>query len=204
MKIFQPSKLALAIALSGVLAGTCAYAQVNRDQEQSNWENRELQQDSTTTAQQESRYNRDDDQSADNQPRQPLSQATDQQQTAREDMDTEDKKVIAFEFDSSELSSDAKQKLKDMVADLDTESATVKVTGYTDTSGPEVYNEHLAKQRAETVEKYLKDEGIENIEVEAAGEADPVASNDTREGRQQNRRVEVTLASADGIDNSDV
>jgi len=71
----------------------------------------------------------------------------------------------------------------------------VKVVGYTDTSGPEAYNQYLAQQRAEAVKNYLAEEGIETVEVEARGEENPIASNDDREGRQQNRRVEVTVAS---------
>ena len=57
---------------------------------------------------------------------------------------------------------------------------------------PEIYNEWLSKWRAESVQKYLSEKGVNSDRISTAyfGESKPVASNDTREGRSQNRRVE--------------
>jgi OOP family OmpA-OmpF porin len=72
----------------------------------------------------------------------------------------------------------------------------VLVEGHTDSIGSEAYNLRLSQQRAESVRNYL----IENFQVDPAeitgrgyGEADPVADNSTQEGRQQNRRVVITI-----------
>ncbi|GAB3504871.1 hypothetical protein GCM10027341_35800 [Spirosoma knui] len=69
------------------------------------------------------------------------------------------------------------------------------VTGYTDNSGPDEVNLRLSRDRANEVKQRLRQSGIEpgQIVVEAKGEADPKASNDTREGRKANRRVSVVV-----------
>jgi chemotaxis protein MotB len=77
------------------------------------------------------------------------------------------------------------------------------VNGYTDSTpiGPELRqkgiesNQQLSLKRAQTVEQYLISQGVkpELVSGQGFGEADPVASNDTAEGRAQNRRVEITL-----------
>jgi OOP family OmpA-OmpF porin len=72
----------------------------------------------------------------------------------------------------------------------------VDVEGHTDSTGPESYNERLSQQRAQAVVDLLVNQyGIESRRLEARGygESQPVASNDTREGRAQNRRVMATL-----------
>jgi chemotaxis protein MotB len=78
------------------------------------------------------------------------------------------------------------------------------VNGYTDSTpiGPELRqngietNQQLSLKRAQTVEQYLIAHGVkpELLSAQGFGEANPVASNDTAEGRAQNRRVEITLA----------
>ncbi len=69
------------------------------------------------------------------------------------------------------------------------------LTGYTDSSGPDNVNLQLSRDRANQVKARLRKSGIESgqIAVEAKGEADPKASNDTREGRKANRRVTVVV-----------
>lgn len=71
----------------------------------------------------------------------------------------------------------------------------ILVLGYTDSTGPEEYNQKLSERRAEAVKKFLVDSGhvkADKITAEGRGESDPVASNETREGRFQNRRVEIS------------
>jgi len=66
----------------------------------------------------------------------------------------------------------------------------IEVAGHTDSRGAEAYNEQLSARRAETVLKYLQDGGVTNAMTSRGyGEAQPIASNDTDDGRQQNRRV---------------
>ncbi|RIV23906.1 flagellar motor protein MotB [Fibrisoma montanum] len=69
------------------------------------------------------------------------------------------------------------------------------VTGYTDSAGPDDVNQRLSRDRANTVKARLRRAGIDagQIEVIAKGEADPKASNETREGRRANRRVSVVV-----------
>ena len=71
----------------------------------------------------------------------------------------------------------------------------VIVEGHTDGVGSEGYNMKLSRRRAEAVRGYLVDHGIapSRIRAEGFGKSRPVASNDTAEGRAQNRRVELHI-----------
>jgi outer membrane protein OmpA-like peptidoglycan-associated protein len=70
------------------------------------------------------------------------------------------------------------------------------VEGYTDNVGGDDYNQQLSEQRGESVRAYLTDQGMATGSVTARGfgKTQPVASNDTAEGRQQNRRVELVIS----------
>jgi len=70
------------------------------------------------------------------------------------------------------------------------------VEGYTDSVGSDDYNQKLSEQRGESVRDYLTQEGVQSASVTSAGfgKAQPVASNDTAAGRQQNRRVELVVS----------
>ncbi len=61
--------------------------------------------------------------------------------------------------------------------------------------GSEAYNQKLSVARAESVKTYMVSPGLpaDKIRVEGKGKSNPIASNDTEEGRAKNRRVEVTL-----------
>lgn len=84
------------------------------------------------------------------------------------------------------------------------QQTTIIVTGYTDNVpiGPELMqqgitsNQQLSLKRAQTVANFLVSQGVNPnlVQTRGLGDADPVASNDTPEGRAQNRRVELTLA----------
>ncbi len=76
----------------------------------------------------------------------------------------------------------------------------LRLEGYTDSVGSETFNLNLSQQRADAVRRALLAQGVPNqrLEVAAEGEAYPVASNDTPEGRQQNRRVEVVVSDERG------
>lgn len=76
------------------------------------------------------------------------------------------------------------------------ESSTIQVEGHTDDSGSERQNAQLAQQRAQAVADQLVQSGIEpqRINVVGRGENNPIANNDTDEGRATNRRVEIVVA----------
>ena len=70
------------------------------------------------------------------------------------------------------------------------------VEGYTDIIGSDEVNQTLSEKRASTVRDYLVQQGLDPASITAAGfgKSNPVASNDTVEGRQQNRRVEIIIS----------
>ncbi|HEX7340647.1 MAG TPA: OmpA family protein [Rhodanobacteraceae bacterium] len=72
----------------------------------------------------------------------------------------------------------------------------VKVVGYTDSVGSSAYNQKLSERRAQIVYNYLTSHGVDASRLEGPtgmGEADPIASNKTKDGRAQNRRVELKV-----------
>jgi len=73
--------------------------------------------------------------------------------------------------------------------------STVTVTGHTDDTGSAEYNQALSERRAESVKSVLVQQGVASARVRAVGrgETQPVATNSTPEGRQQNRRVEIII-----------
>ncbi len=74
-------------------------------------------------------------------------------------------------------------------------STVIQVAGHTDSDGSDSYNQLLSKQRAQTVADHLMGLGIQPVRIETVGfgEQYPITSNDTQEGKAQNRRVELTL-----------
>jgi outer membrane protein OmpA-like peptidoglycan-associated protein len=106
--------------------------------------------------------------------------------------------AVLFVTGKSELMPLAQQKL-DQVAkalgDLD-DKQTVVVEGHTDSKGPDDANMVLSQARAESVRAYLVSRGVkpERISAIGRGEAQPVATNDTPEGRANNRRVEIVIS----------
>lgn len=75
------------------------------------------------------------------------------------------------------------------------EKTLIEVAGHTDSTGSAAYNQDLSERRATAVANYLRTQGIngERFLIIGHGESQPIASNDTPQGRQQNRRVELTL-----------
>ncbi|MGP8305670.1 OmpA family protein [Vibrio sp. YIC-376] len=101
-----------------------------------------------------------------------------------------------FEFDSATLTPEATERLDNFVNHLNEyPQANVEITGYTDSSGPAAYNQKLSERRAQAVADYLTAAGIDagRLTVSGMGEENPVADNSTKEGRAQNRRVEVVV-----------
>lgn len=103
---------------------------------------------------------------------------------------------VMFQSGGSELSSGARQRLDTVsnalgaYADRD-----ILVEGHTDSQGNDEANRALSQRRAEAVRSYLVSRGVPEarIRAEGRGEAEPVATNDTSEGRATNRRVEIIV-----------
>jgi outer membrane protein OmpA-like peptidoglycan-associated protein len=72
----------------------------------------------------------------------------------------------------------------------------VEIDGYTDSTGSLEFNEQLSQQRAESVRNYLSSQGVNSstISTQGFGPSQPIASNETAAGRQQNRRVELVVS----------
>ncbi len=103
---------------------------------------------------------------------------------------------VTFEFDQSVLTANARTILDAVAAELSAyPDVTVALAGHTDAKGSEAYNQRLSESRAQAVRAYLADRGIEPGRMTAAGfgESQPVADNDTEEGRELNRRTELTV-----------
>ena len=75
-------------------------------------------------------------------------------------------------------------------------SLRVQIEGHTDSVGSDEYNQQLSEHRAQAVRDYFVQQGINQSAIEARGfgKTEPIASNETPEGRQQNRRVELVLS----------
>lgn len=104
---------------------------------------------------------------------------------------------ITFRTDSSDLNSSFFSVLDSVSLVLkEYEKTLVEVAGHTDSTGTNEYNQALSERRAQTVGSYLAGKGVldQRLMIVGAGETRPVAANDTTDGRQLNRRVELTLA----------
>lgn len=105
---------------------------------------------------------------------------------------------LHFAFDSSKVDAQDKDKLNEIAGRLKGEAATTElnIAGHTDSVGSDAYNQKLSERRAHAVANYLVDQGVpaSSIKsVEGYGESQPVADNKTKEGRAENRRVEIQI-----------
>jgi peptidoglycan-associated lipoprotein len=105
---------------------------------------------------------------------------------------------VTFPFNASELSDDAKVVIDETLAPFVAENRGVffEIEGHTDASGPEDYNQKLGEQRALAVRDYLYSKhkvALSRLEAISFGESQPLADNDTKEGRAQNRRVVIKV-----------
>ena len=103
---------------------------------------------------------------------------------------------ITFKTASSDLNANFYQVLDSVALVLkEFDKTLIDVEGHTDSDGSDEYNQQLSVQRASSVGSYLQSHGVNSQRIVAvgAGEARPVATNDTPTGKQQNRRVELKL-----------
>ena len=99
---------------------------------------------------------------------------------------------IYFDFDKDTLDSNARQMLDKVVESARREPfMNLKITGYTDSSGPDNYNNKLAKRRAISAANYIKGQGIDKSRIEIVDGGVVRQGNDTKEGRHHNRRVDI-------------
>lgn len=104
---------------------------------------------------------------------------------------------VTFQTSRSDINSDFFDVLNSVALVLkEFDKTVIEVAGHTDNTGPEDFNQHLSEKRATSVGEYLKSQGIPNMRVLMLGygELRPIATNTNEGGRQQNRRVELTLA----------
>ena len=103
---------------------------------------------------------------------------------------------ILFDFNSAALRRESQQTLRDLAANFQRyPDETISVEGHTDNVGSATYNQTLSENRAYSVKNYLVDQGVPGSRVTAVGygETRPKTTNDTPEGRQLNRRVEIHI-----------
>lgn len=102
---------------------------------------------------------------------------------------------VQFDTGEAKLTADSHARLDTIVEYLAHKpSAKIEISGHTDNVGGRKKNQRLSQARADAVRDYLVSKGIEAGRITAVGYGDerPIASNDTPEGRQQNRRIEAT------------
>src|SRR6185503_18270341 len=106
---------------------------------------------------------------------------------------------LLFDVDSDVIKGDARANLDALAASLAKyPKSDLMIVGHTDASGTDSYNMGLSKRRAASASNYLRSHGVaRGIRALGRGETEPIASNDTDDGRQQNRRVEIAIYASD-------
>ena len=108
--------------------------------------------------------------------------------------------AVRFDINKSTLTTQAKANLDKLIRVFNEYADTnIEIFGYTDNTGKPEYNLTLSGQRAESVKNYLIAKGLaaSRFKTTGLGIAEPIASNDTPEGRTQNRRVEFAITAND-------
>jgi peptidoglycan-associated lipoprotein len=103
-----------------------------------------------------------------------------------------------FRFGKSDLPDEAKARIDEVINELkaDPKGVFIEIEGHTDSVGPTPINEAIGMQRAESVKRYLYEAHqvpLHKINVISYGEEKPIAPNNTRQGRAQNRRVVIKV-----------
>jgi outer membrane protein OmpA-like peptidoglycan-associated protein len=110
-------------------------------------------------------------------------------------------KNVLFKFDSATLTDEGKAALDEIAGSMSNPDAILVLEGHTDNRGDKVYNIRLGERRVEAVKRYLAvDKGVPVYKIEeiSFGADKPVAPNDSKEGREQNRSVTLTIMTPAG------
>jgi OOP family OmpA-OmpF porin len=104
-------------------------------------------------------------------------------------------KVVEFDLDRAELTAAGQAVLDQVIVTLKEYPGKVVISGHTDSRASQEYNIDLSNRRAETVEAYLVANGLDadRFETRGYGETRPIATNETEEGQQRNRRTEFQV-----------
>jgi outer membrane protein OmpA-like peptidoglycan-associated protein len=129
-----------------------------------------------------------------------LSQVAEVQRPSENELVVVLREKILFDVNEYSLKPGAEdnlQKIADVVSQYP--DFNIIIEGHTDSTGAETYNQWLSEKRAETVANSLSVKGVAPYRIQTIGygETRPVATNDTPEGRQQNRRVELHIKPAE-------
>nr|WP_308520720.1 OmpA family protein [uncultured Stomatobaculum sp.] len=102
---------------------------------------------------------------------------------------------VLFDVDKYDIRPEARETLNQLAKLLTEAGITAfEIDGHTDSNADDAYNQTLSENRANAVKEYLKTQGVTaEITTQGYGESRPVATNETAEGRQQNRRVEIII-----------
>jgi outer membrane protein OmpA-like peptidoglycan-associated protein len=103
---------------------------------------------------------------------------------------------LLFDYDSDEIKGAARENLQNLAASLKKYPKTdLLIVGHTDATGTDSYNQGLSQRRANAAKNYLVSQGVAStrVNISGRGESEPIDSNDTADGRAQNRRVEVAI-----------
>jgi outer membrane protein OmpA-like peptidoglycan-associated protein len=103
---------------------------------------------------------------------------------------------LLFDFDSDAVRGNARSNLDELARSLDKYGkSNLMIVGHTDNQGRDSYNQGLSERRSASAARYLSSRGVSRsrIATRGLGEDEPVATNETEDGRQRNRRVEVAI-----------
>jgi outer membrane protein OmpA-like peptidoglycan-associated protein len=121
-------------------------------------------------------------------------QGVDVTRTSPDELNVRVQNEVLFDFNSSALRPASRDALRQMASVFQQyPNTTLQIEGFTDSIGTASYNQRLSVRRADAVADYLEQLGVSNgrLQTLGFGENQPVATNSTAAGRQQNRRVEI-------------
>ena len=113
-----------------------------------------------------------------------------------------DERSLNFDFDKSDVKPEYYDLLNNIKEFVEQNNYEITIVGHTDSVGSNAYNFKLSRRRAESVKAKLLEFGLTEdriVGIEAMGEEQPIATNETKEGRAQNRRVEFKLVQRENI-----
>ncbi|MEP6508331.1 MAG: OmpA family protein [Gemmatimonadales bacterium] len=111
---------------------------------------------------------------------------------------------LLFDFDSDRIRPAAATNLTELARSLNKfGDSNLMIVGHTDSQGDDAYNQALSYRRANSASAYLQTQGVPSTRIltNGLGEKEPVATNDTDAGRQQNRRVEIAIYASEAYRN---